>query len=135
MTTRRRDLVPPGRVVLAGLLVACGSATRPSDYWVDRLTIEPLEVTAQVVAWWGEAEECAGVEGDIEHVTFLKVTAPLDGPQFPCFDGLSCNGAWIPPDSILISTLLVDNARTVKHEMLHQLLGRLQHTEEFFRCG
>ncbi len=118
-----------------GLALGCVTATEPSGYWVDRLTLEPLIVTGQIVAWWSEVEECAGVEGSIDDVTFLRVTAPLDGPQFPCFDGQWCNGAWIYRDSILISDLLVGNARTVKHEMLHQLLVRVRHTEEFSRRG
>ncbi|MDX1394808.1 MAG: hypothetical protein R3195_10460 [Gemmatimonadota bacterium] len=87
------------------------------------------------VLWWEQVEECVGAEGDIASVRFFRVTAPLDGPQFPCFDGQRCNGVWLPPDSVLLSAALVENERTVKHEMLHALLRTPSHSDVFFRCS
>ena len=114
---------------------ACDQPLRAGGDGLPPLKLELFEVSEQYVIWWAELEECAGTRRDIGTQQFFKVTAPLDGPQFPCFEpGRWCNGLWAPPDSILLSAELLNNVRTVKHEMLHGLLHSSVHTEAFPRC-
>jgi hypothetical protein len=93
--------------------------------------------------WWREVEQCSGLSGDIDRVSWYVVPC-IDGESgFKCDvtqEGL-CAGEWRAPHVISLGGPnrffpdgYVDDEWTVKHEMLHDLLGRADHPKEFTSC-
>jgi hypothetical protein len=84
--------------------------------------------------WWRATEACAGIDADMSRVTWFVVpgrTSFMYGTGQ--YDGYWWNGVhWI-----LLAGDKVDNAAIVRHEMLHDLLGRGDHPAEYFqrRCA
>lgn len=122
---------------MVGLVaVACGVSTGP-DGGEPLLQREPLRVSTEYRAWWDEISACSGLEGDVDAVRFYRVTFPLylAETQFPCGDGLRCNGLWEAPHDISIAPAYLWNRQLVEHEMLHDLLGAPGHPPAFEECG
>ena len=56
------------------------------------------------------------------------------GPRIVKHPGY-CYGAWVEPHLILLSETHVTNEVTVRHEMLHDLLRVIEHTDaRFYTC-
>lgn len=72
--------------------------------------------------WWEEASKCAGKEGPLSRITWVV----RDGSSFPCTFG-TCAALWHADHRIEIAREWVDDEMLVKHEMLHDLLGRPGH--------
>jgi hypothetical protein len=96
----------------------------------------------QYQAWWDATTACAGVQGNMGRVQWGVMEDDLDGaflcarmgPQVKKYDGY-CYGAWIEPHLILLSRTHTTNEVTVRHEMLHDLLREVEHTDpRFFSC-
>jgi hypothetical protein len=92
--------------------------------------------------WWHETEECSGLTGDLQRVDWFVVPADSDG-GFWCADGpdYTCAGEWVAPHSIYLAgpsrtypVGYVADEWTVKHEMLHDLVGRPGHPTPFADC-
>lgn len=89
---------------------------------------------AQYIIWWREVEACSGLRGDFDDVNFFVVpgvTAMVWGNQV-------VNGVWLEEDNkIILAEGHVDDADTVRHEMLHALIILPGHPREYFlaRCG
>ena len=88
---------------------------------------------ANYAAAWRSVEACSGLRGDLGRVRWHAVPE-----AFPCPPG-RCAGAWEPPHNAYIAEPWVYDSVggyfTVRHEMLHDLVGTLSHPPVFERCG
>ena len=93
--------------------------------------------------WWQEVEQCSGVTGDVGRISWYVVPCQEGETGFKCDvtpDGL-CAGEWRAPHLIelagpnrIFPDGYADDEWTVKHEMLHDLLGRPDHPQAFTDC-
>ena len=101
--------------LLAGLvgllLAACDS---PGLVELDG--VEPYEPLPEYVEFWAATEACAGVTGDLGRIEWFRATSIISGQRI-------LRGLWQPPHRITIWAGLEDDAPTVRHEMLHDLLN------------
>ncbi len=102
-------------------LVGCQSFTAPPS---DRLN-PPVEY----LAWWDATVACAGQSGDVGRITWF-VTAN----RFASPDG-TVAGWWEPSHTIYLAGLATNDEKTVRHEMLHDLLQTGEHPAAFDICG
>lgn len=86
-------------------------------------------------AWWAEVEQCSGRRGDYDAVTWERAESPTvhlpDGGFAKAFHFGSNN-------TIVLARPYLDDARIVRHEMLHALLYPTDgHPREWYvvRCG
>jgi len=91
-------------------------------------------------AAWQYVEECSGLRGNLFRVRWYAV--PQD--TFPCGEGRTCLGVWNAPHDIYVTEAARDDSAgqylTVRHEMLHDLLGGggsngEAHPPVFVECG
>jgi hypothetical protein len=84
--------------------------------------------------WWKATEECAGLLGSLSRVTWFVVP---NRTSFVYGDGQYDGYWWDGVHWILLAGDKVENGMIVRHEMLHELLGRGDHPAEYFqrRCG
>ena len=123
-----------GLIGLAAL--GCEVPTAPAP----GATLAPPAVFDQ---WWQEVEQCSGVTGAIDRVSWYVVPCAAGEAGFKCDvtpDGL-CAGEWRAPHEISLAGPnrffpegYADDEWTVKHEMLHDLLGTPDHPEAFRTC-
>ena len=127
----------PGSLALATLFAVVGSCRElPAAPVVPDLPpgTEALAPLPSYAEWWRATEDCAGTSGDLSRVTWFVVpgrTSFMYGNGQ--YDGYWWNGVhWI-----LLAGDKVNNALIVRHEMLHELLGRGDHPAEYFqqRCA
>lgn len=87
----------------------------------------PIPTPAGIDSMWAYDQRCSGmpaVPNDLSHIVWLKATFPMQA------DSGQILGKWTPPDTIVLSTLILDleghvadSARIiVTHELLHYLL-------------
>lgn len=86
-------------------------------------------------AEWQAVESCSGLSGDFNRIHWFGIPET----PFPCGDGL-CSGVWHAPHRIYIAQAFIHDSGshyfTVRHEMLHDLLGGgADHPPVFARCG
>ena len=123
----------PTRRVLrsTGLLLAIGCID-PFAPPVDTYRFEPPQVYQ---AEWKSVEDCSGLSGDFNRVRWFGIPET----PFQCGDGL-CSGEWHAPHNIYIAQVFINDSGshyfTVRHEMLHDLLGGgADHPPVFAKCG
>jgi hypothetical protein len=80
--------------------------------------------------WWDKTEACSGLTGDFDRVEWLVVP----GHGFACSSG-QCAGHWETDHRIFIASDWEQNELVVRHEMLHDLLGRPGHPSPPFGQG
>ena len=80
--------------------------------------------------WWDKTQACSGLAGDFGRVEWLLVP----GHGFTCSSG-QCAGHWEPDHRIFIASDWEHNEMVVRHEMLHDLLGRPGHPSPPFGQG
>lgn len=119
------------------MLTACEGSTEPG---FPRLELEPFSPLAQYETWWAETEECSGLEGGFDRISFYRVSAPLEdgGTRFPCGEGgesTRCSGMWQAPHDIYLAPAMLRIEHLVKHEMLHDLIGAPGHPAAFHECS
>jgi hypothetical protein len=107
--------------LLATLLAGCG---------FDVTGERPLAPPDVYRAWWAKTEACSGLSGDYERVRWEVVP----GPSFPCSSG-ACAGHWQSDHTIWIAGDYLENEMVVRHEMLHELIGRSGHPDPPFGQG
>lgn len=91
----------------------------------------PLAPLAPYRTWWSLVEGCSGLRGDFSDVRWYT------SESLATDDGGHCGG-WTPDGNRIVLALdHVTDGGTVRHEMLHALLGRGGHPTEYFvsRCG
>ncbi len=125
--------------LLGGAAAAgCDVATEPALAGTEMLT--PPGAFAQ---WWQDVERCSGVTGELGRVTWYIVPCQEGEAGFRCeaTPGGLCAGEWRSPHTIELAGPnrffpdgYVDDEWTVKHEMLHDLLGTADHPVAFRNC-
>jgi len=95
---------------------------------------EALTPLAAYADWWKATEECAGTLGSMSRVSWFVVP---NRTSFAYGDGQYDGYWWNGVHWILLAGDKVENGMIVRHEMLHELLGRGDHPAEYFqrRCG
>lgn len=128
-----RRLVPTLLVASAALSCDIGVGTDGSS---EHLVLQRYAPPTIYVAWWAQIRECSGLTGSFGDLRFFTVASPvtLRGTQFPCGEGMMCNGVWDAPHDITLAPAYVESERLVKHEMLHDLIGRPGHPAVFDEC-
>ena len=95
---------------------------------------EVLVPLATYAEWWQATENCAGRHSDMSRISWFTIpnhTSFLYGNSR--YDGYWWDGVhWI-----LLAGERVNDGMIVRHEMLHELLGRGDHPPEYFqgRCA
>ncbi len=80
--------------------------------------------------WWGKTQTCSGQTGDFERVSWFVI----EGRGFDCPGG-ECAGHWEDDHSIYLASDWMMNEMVVRHEILHELLGRSGHPDPPFGRG
>jgi hypothetical protein len=102
--------------IAAALFVGC----------LDPLAAPPgtheVEPPAAYRTAWQEVEVCSGLRGNFDRVHWFVIPQPL----FRCGED-DCLGNWNPPHNIYLSEIAASDSGshyfTVRHEILHDLLG------------
>jgi hypothetical protein len=103
----------------------------------------PLDPLPSYAVWWQDVEACSRLTGDVARVDWYQVPADVADGGFACADGPGgrCAGEWAEPHAIYLAGPSPENPAgyaadewTVKHEMLHDLVGRPGHPEQFDYC-
>jgi len=120
--------------MVAVVMVAC--ATEPSaDISLPEGAVL-IEASAEYRDWWASTEACSGRTGDFEQITWYMVPDVMTMTT-----GIGEKvGLWVRHDgrtAIVVAGAYVNNELVVRHEMLHDLLEREGHPDEYFvnRCG
>ena len=100
------------------LLAACGFD--PGDD-------SPMTPPAVYREWWAKTEACSGLTGNFDRVHWSVVA----GHSFSCGSG-QCAGHWQSDHDIYIAQDWTTSEMVVRHEMLHDLLGRSGHPDPPF---
>ena len=111
------------------LALSCAS-TGPSESLLPPAAVA-LEPPAIYAEWHARTQACSGLSGDLGRVEFYVVPG-VDA--FPTKEGAKV-GLWTREGNstrIVIAGNFVDHEMVVRHEMLHDLLGREGHPAEFF---
>lgn len=95
---------------------------------------QPLTPLSTYASWWSDVERCAGLSADLARVRWFVV---------PHADSFNYRGTyydgywWSQVHWITLADAKVQNAAIVRHEMLHDLLGRGDHPAVYFqqRCA
>ena len=96
----------------------------------------PFQPPAEYQAWWDRTETCSGQTGDLNRIAWYMVpNTRLMDTEIGQKVGLwrRANGQ----TTVTLAGDFVDNELVVRHEMLHELLVREGHPEEYFveRCA
>lgn len=91
-----------------------------------------IEAPASYGVWWLKTETCARLSGRMENVTWYVVPGVS---TFPTESGEKV-GFWTKSPTgtrIILAGDYRDHELVVRHEILHELLGREGHPEPYFR--
>ena len=91
---------------------------------------QPMEPPSEYRAWFAATEACSGRSGNFDRIVWHVV----DGESFECPSG-RCVGRWNDNHHIYIASAYRVNELVVRHEMLHDLLGRPGHPNPPFGEG
>ena len=97
-------------------------------------TAQPLTPLSSYTSWWRATEDCSGTAGELTRVRWFVVP---ESESF-VYRGSRYDGYWWNEVHwITLASAKVEQGALVRHEMLHDLLGRGDHPAEFFqrRCG
>ena len=91
---------------------------------------------AEYRVWWASTEACSGLSGDFDQIGWYAVP----GASTMDTEIGEKVGIWASQDgqsTITIAGEYLDNELVIRHEMLHELLDRDGHPDEYFvaRCG
>jgi hypothetical protein len=115
--------------ILAITVASCGSTLDPEDV----PGAIPFEAPAFYHDLWDQVQACAVRTGELDRIRWYEV------PDAFTFDvrGSASAGYWWPSREIVLTGMFAHDPVTVRHEMLHDLLGTGSHPAESFvtRCG
>ena len=92
---------------------------------------ETLPVREQYHAWWGDTEQCSGLQANFERIAWFMVPDANFIYRGKAFDGYWWGGAGV--HWVVLASPFVDDPGIVRHEMLHDLLNRGDHPKEYFQ--
>lgn len=84
--------------------------------------------------WWAETQACSGLDAPLDRISWFVVpdqdTFEYEGRRFDAH-------WWSMYHWIVLAEAHMQDAATVRHEMLHDLLGRGDHPAAYFqgKCG
>jgi hypothetical protein len=119
------------RIALLALCAAgCKEGFSPPKF------AERFDPPASYNDFWTQVQDCSGLSGDSARVHWYVVRGTV---TFPCSYG-DCRGLWVAPHDIYLSDaaaadIFFENFFTVKHEILHDLVGQGGHPPVFQQCG
>jgi hypothetical protein len=119
-----RRSVPARLIWAAGLLLALTGCGFDPDGDM------PLDPPLIYREWFAKTEACSGRTGDFDRLRW----SVIDGYSFPCSSG-QCAGHWRTDHQIFLASEWVMDEMVVRHEMLHDLLGRTGHPDPPFGDG
>ena len=137
MTSTRNQEPRPRWPHLAWVaLVAAACATEPTPQHALPPGAVPVVARAEYRDWWARTATCAGVIGHFDQIEWYTVP---DARTMTTEIGEKV-GLWVRHDGrrmIIIAEAYLDHELVVRHEMLHDILERAGHPEEYFvsRCG
>jgi hypothetical protein len=108
--------------MLVILLGGCGQFEPAHD--------QRINPPASYEAWWSSTEACSGRTGSFSSVQWFMVP----GHSFDCPNG-KCVGRWEGKHKIYIAEDWLHSEMVVRHEMLHDLIGRPGHPDPPFGHG
>jgi hypothetical protein len=91
---------------------------------------QPLNPPAVYREWWAKTEACSGRTGDFDRLRWTMI----EGYSFPCSSG-QCAGHWAASHHIYLAGEWAMDEMVVRHEMLHDLLGKPGHPDPPFGVG
>jgi len=104
----------PGVVVLALCLLVAGCGDLGFEAKV--LGKTPFSPPIVYADWWSATETCSGETGRLDAITWYLADGIVG-------DGAVARGRWSEPHEIVIVRGYEDDEKTVRHEMLHDLLA------------
>jgi hypothetical protein len=120
----QRIRLVPGLFWAAALLVAVGGCG------FDPEGDQPLAPPPVYREWWAKTEACSGRTGNFDRLNW----SVIEGFSFPCSSG-QCAGHWSSNHHIFLAGDWQMNEMVVRHEMLHELIGRPGHPDPPFGVG
>jgi hypothetical protein len=117
------------RVLALATVAGCADPTAlrlPAD-------AEPMARPIQYATWWRMVEACSGRSGDLGHVQWYVM--PYGRLEI---GGVEYDGYWFGEGNrVILLWSKMNHGPTVRHEMLHALLGTGRHPREYFndRCA
>jgi hypothetical protein len=122
-----------GALALMLFLPACGHELLvPPELPTGAERLTPVPATYS--QWWSDTERCAGQFGAVARVEWFVVP---DSRSF-VYRGTAWDGYWWGEiHRIVLASAYTEDSSIVRHEMLHDLLGRGDHPAEYFqrRCA
>ena len=97
---------------------------------VDPANDVPLDPPPIYREWWVKTQACSGLSGDFDRLSF----STIEGPSFSCSSG-QCAGHWRGDHHIFLAGDWAMDEMVVRHEMLHDLIGRPGHPAPPFGEG
>lgn len=91
---------------------------------------QPLAPPPVFREWWAKTEACSGRTGNFDRIHWSVV----EGSSFPCSSG-QCAGHWTTSHQIFLASDWAEDEMVVRHEMLHDLIGRPGHPDPPFGEG
>src|SRR5688572_9353357 len=110
---------------------ACVDVLGPGDI---SPTPRRLQVQSVYQYWWAQVEACSGKSANMDRVRWLYVPNGATGFSW---QGELVAGLWFEGHTIVLAEALILNDQTVRHEMLHDILGAVGHPSLYFEdlCG
>jgi hypothetical protein len=109
------------------LALACRDALAPPELPAGS---ESLAAPPAYRRWWADVERCSGLVAAFERVEWFVVP----GAQWFNYRGGRYDGLWWSHYHwIALAEARVNDSLVVRHEMLHDLLGRADHPPAYFR--
>jgi hypothetical protein len=90
----------------------------------------PLDPPPVYREWWAKTQACSGLSGDFDRLRW----STIEGPSFSCSSG-QCAGHWRSDHHIFLASEWSMDEMVVRHEMLHDLIGRPGHPAPPFGQG
>jgi hypothetical protein len=125
-----RWLVATTSIAITVSLLACHDIAAPAL----PADATPFQARPEYALWWRATEQCSGLTGSLAAIQWYSVP----GETFTLGADSLLDGTWFSKsNSILLAENSIDDGSTVRHEMLHALIGRGGHPAEMFRvrCG
>ena len=118
------------RKTTARLFWALGLLAMLGSCGFDPVGDMPLNPPPIYREWFAKTEACSGLTGNFERLRW----SVIEGHSFPCSSG-ECAGHWRTDHHIYLASEWSMDEMVVRHEMLHDLLGRTGHPDPPFGIG